>query len=76
MPKKLETLSDLDLMPFGKYYRERKKMQDVPASYLHYLWSKDLKADLELNTPAGKVARYIQQNIAHMKKEYPDGIWT
>ena len=30
-------LEDTDSMPFGKYGREGKLMQDVPASYLHWL---------------------------------------
>lgn len=74
--KTLSTLEDLDPMPFGKYYRSRTPMQDVPASYLHFLWTTGLKADLKLNTPQGKVARYIEKNLNHMKKEFPDGIWS
>lgn len=30
-------LTDTDPMPFGKY--KGTPMQDVPASYLHWLWS-------------------------------------
>lgn len=62
-------LADTDPMPFGKHRGEL--MQDVPAHYLHYLWSTGMKAD---NT--NPVAVYIRTNIAALKKEYPDGIWS
>lgn len=63
-------------MPFGKYYKERRKMQDVPASYFHYLWTSGMKQyELEQNTPQGAVARYIKANLSHLKQEHPDGIW-
>lgn len=46
-------------------------MQDVPASYLHWLWTQKrwhrLCSDPLLN--------YIHENLAALKKEYPDGIW-
>lgn len=62
-------------MPFGKYYRERRKMQDVPASYLHWLWTNGMKAEVNQKSSQGQVARYIQKNLHHLKKEHPDGIW-
>jgi uncharacterized protein (DUF3820 family) len=62
-------LTDLDPMPFGKF--KGKPMQDVPADYLHYLWTNGLKE----KTHTSNVAHYIEQNIAALKKEYPDGIW-
>ena len=34
--KRYPALSDTDLMPFGKYKGE--PLQDVPASYLAWLW--------------------------------------
>lgn len=58
---------DLDLMPFGKYINER--LQDVPASYLHYLWTKRPISDRRLEA-------YIRKNIHALKQEHPDGIWT
>jgi uncharacterized protein (DUF3820 family) len=76
MADELPTLTDLDVMPFGKYYASRTKMQDVPASYLHWLWTNGLKGELKARSPQGKVARYIDQNLEHLKKEHPDGIWT
>lgn len=75
MPKELKQLEDLDWMPFGKYYVSRTPMQEVPASYLHYLWTHGIKVDLQMNTPQGKVARYIQKHLSHLKQEHPDGIW-
>ena len=57
---------DTDLMPFGKHAGER--LQDVPASYLHYLWTKRPISDARLE-------HYIKNNITALKEEYPDGIW-
>lgn len=74
----LAVLQDTDVMPFGKYAASRTLMQDVPASYLHWLYTNkndNIQRDLKLNTPQGKVARYIKANLAHLKKEHPDGIW-
>lgn len=45
-------------------------MQDVPASYFHYLWSRGM--DMERNSP---VADYIKANLAALRLEHPDGIW-
>lgn len=60
-------MKDTDPMPFGKY--KGKLMQDVPASYLHYLWTNGMKND---DSP---VANYIRENIDALKEEHPDGIW-
>lgn len=60
-------MKDTDPMPFGKY--KGKPMQDVPASYLHYLWTSGLSKTDE------PVANYIRENIDALKKEHPDGIW-
>lgn len=57
-------------MPFGKHKNEL--MQDVPASYFHYLWTKGLNKE----TKTSDVARYIMRNMEHLKKEHPDGIWN
>jgi uncharacterized protein (DUF3820 family) len=63
-------LTDLDRMTFCKFKGEL--MQDVPASYFHYLWANGLKSEVLTNPVAG----YIYANIDALKKEYPDGIWT
>jgi uncharacterized protein (DUF3820 family) len=56
-------------MPFGKY--RSIPMQDVPADYLHYLWTNGLKENKQSD-----VAEYIRQNVNALKIDYPDGIWT
>ena len=65
----MKILNDTDSMPFGKYLGE--PMQDVPASYFHYLWQKGLKNDKQSN-----VADYIRRNLNALKQEYPDGLWS
>lgn len=61
-------LDDLSPMPFGKH--KGVPMQDVPAAYLHWLWSNG-KADDALCP----VTLYIKQNLNALKQEYPNGIW-
>lgn len=57
---------DLTLMPFGRYSGER--LQDVPASYLHWVWTQKPLSDRRLED-------YIRKNLHHLKIEHPDGIW-
>jgi hypothetical protein len=64
----MKTLEDQDLMPFGKY--KGQAMQDVPASYLFYLWCNGLEEDFRSN-----VADYIRRNIKTLEQQHPDGIW-
>lgn len=59
--------NDLTPMPFGRYKGEL--LQDVPASYLHWLWTQRPLSDIRLEA-------YIKRNINALKQEYPDGIWT
>lgn len=61
-------LTDTDKMPFGKHIGT--PMQDVPASYLHWLWSDGKKEDMHC-----PVAAYIRENMDALAKEYLDGIW-
>jgi hypothetical protein len=63
-----KSLDDLDPMPWGQY--KGKPMQNVPASYLHWLWCNGKRED-----KACPVADYIRRNIQALKMEYPDGIW-
>lgn len=65
----MKSLSDTDPMPFGKHKGE--SMQDVPASYLYYLWVNGLKENVQSD-----VADYIRRNISALKTEYKNGIWT
>jgi uncharacterized protein (DUF3820 family) len=54
----MNALNDTDLMPFGKY--KGQPMQDVPASYLHWLWVNGKKDDKQC-----PVADYIRRNLTH-----------
>lgn len=62
-------MNDTDPIPFGKH--EGVPMQDVPASYLHYLWKSGMKDDKQ-----SAVADYIRRNLSALKKELPDAIWS
>ena len=65
-------LSDTDRMPFGAHCG--KPMQDVPARYLHYLWTNGLKD--EARTPNQIAVRdYIKESLSALRQDYPDGIW-
>ena len=44
---------------------EGKPMQDVPASYLHYLWTNGKEHDKQC-----PVAEYIRKNLSILEKEY------
>jgi len=66
----MKTLQDTDPMPFGKY--KGIPMSDVPASYLHYLWTNGMKQQTKTND----VADYVSRNIDALKKEHKDGIWS
>ena len=67
------TLQDTDLMPFGKY--KGTPMQDVPASYLHWLWTND-RDPMRQKAKFDPVADYIQRNRSVLEQEHPDGIWS
>lgn len=64
----MKQLNDTDPMPFGKHKGE--PMQDVPASYFHYLWHNGLREDKQSN-----VASYIRRNLSALKQDHPDGFW-
>lgn len=67
-------LQDTDKMPFGQYGPQPRGngslMQDVPAKYLHYLWTNGKKNDKQC-----PVADYIRRNLAALQMEHKDGIW-
>lgn len=65
----MKTIDDTSPMPFGKY--KGKPMQDIPASYLHWLWTSGKKEDKQC-----EVADYIRRNLNALKLELPDAIWT
>jgi len=61
-------LEDTDPMPFGKH--KGQPMQDVPARYLHWLWTNGKEQDKQC-----RVADYIRRNLSALQQEYTDGIW-
>lgn len=61
-------LEDTSPMPFGQH--KGTPMSDVPAAYLHYLWSSGLKEN-----KVSPVSDYIRRNLNALKKEHPDGLW-
>jgi len=65
-------LHDTDPMSFGKY--RGTPMQDVPASYLHWLWTNE-RDPMYRKTKVDPVAAYIRDNLDVLKKEHEDGIW-
>ena len=65
----MKELTDTDPMPFGRHKDEA--MQDVPARYLHYLWTHGMSDEWEISP----VGRYIHNNMDCLKQEHPDGIW-
>jgi len=62
-------LTDLSPMPFGKH--KGIPMQDVPAAWLHWLWSQPGNCK-RTDCP---VINYIRENLEALKKEHKDGIW-
>lgn len=61
-------LTDQSPMPFGKY--KHYAMEDVPASYLFWLWTNGKQEDQTC-----PVAVYIRENLTALEREHPDGIW-
>jgi len=61
-------LADLSLMPFGVH--KGTPMQDVPARYLHWIFTNGGTHDKK-----SPVMDYIRRNLNSLKQEYPDGIW-
>lgn len=67
MPTKL---TDTSPMPFGKH--RGIPMQDVPVSYLHYLWTNGMFND---HRGQNQVADYIFENLNALKLQNKDLIW-
>jgi len=74
----MKELQDTDPMPWGKYGPPPKgcgaRMENVPASYLFWLWCDEDGPMLKFNKQC-PVADYIRRNLNALKQEYPDGIW-
>ena len=66
----MKTLTDADRMPFGKH--KGLKMQEVPAQYLHWLWT---EANFQDKVAVDSVAAYIDRNLKTLRRDWPDGIW-
>ena len=69
----MSDLTDTDPMPFGKH--KDKLMQDVPASYLLWLWyDGGLKKEHESGLSGDRlaVARYIIENLHALMQECLD----
>lgn len=62
-------LKDTDPMPFGMH--KGIPMQDVPASYMFWHWTKRGLEHDKINP----VADYIRRNLSAFEMDYPDGIW-
>jgi uncharacterized protein (DUF3820 family) len=60
----MSALTDSSPMPFGKH--RGKRMEDVPASYLLWLWD-----DGHWQQP-GPLHEYIKESFAALMKECPD----
>lgn len=69
----MNKLTDDDEMSFGKY--KGMKMQHVPASYLHWLWTENKNSFNRTDLKTQRVIEYITENIAALKEEHEDGIW-
>lgn len=61
-------INDLDPMPFGKY--KGTPMQDVPASYLHWVWHNTTTDNCN-----GSLYSYIKFSVSALKDEDPDKLW-
>lgn len=71
----MKILTDTDRMPMGKQHKG-KPMQDVPASYMYWLWTDGGPyGALKFQVKTNSVANYIHCNLGALKQEYPDGIW-
>lgn len=73
----MKQLEDTDRMPSvsskepkGAYLG--RFMSDVPASYLHFLWT---KCGFKDRTETNQIADYINRNMNALMQEHKDGIW-
>lgn len=69
---KNDALKDSDLLWFGKHKNQR--LEDVPASYLLWLWNDGLRHELQANTERGRLARHIANGMNALQRESPDTI--
>lgn len=69
---KTDALQDPDLLWFGKHKNHR--LEDVPASYLLWLWNDGLCHELQAKTERGRLARYVANSMTALRQECPDTI--
>lgn len=67
----LQVLTDEDKMPFGKAHKGV-RMEDVPASYLHWVWYNCPTGNADLQA----VRDYIFRTMDALKEENKDLIWN
>lgn len=67
----IQILNDTDPMPFGKKYKGI-PMEEVPASYLHWIWEEVKVGDVNLQA----VRDYIFRNLNVLQEENDDLIWS
>lgn len=65
--KKKPAYTDLDCMPFGKH--KGIPLQDVPASYLIWLWTQKPLSDIKLEN-------YIYNSMDALKMEDKDYVYS
>ena len=66
------SLTDDDIMPFGKHNKKGTKMKDVPAKYLDWLLGEmesDVSKGKQLYENQKLVIDYIRQNIDAIHQE-------
>lgn len=74
----MSELQDTDPMPFGQH--KGTPMQDVPVTYLHWLWCNGMRSLSE--RPASQtsnniaVAHYIKRSLSGLRMEDKNLIWT
>lgn len=64
-------LTDKSYMPFGAH--EGKIMEDVPVSYLHFMWFK--RNYNKYSEGVNLLADYIRDNLKVLKEEDKNLIW-
>lgn len=70
IPNQTPGLTALDTFPFGKF--TGMLMQDVPVSYLHWVWHNISPTDSNKQ----RVLNYIKENLNALKMEDKDLIWS
>lgn len=71
MSEERKELTDDSGMPFGKYGPKKgdhRRMRDVPASYLLWLWDDGIWQE------SGPVHDYIEKNFSALETDAPDYI--